>query len=144
MPATAHPLMPPPPQLRSCPLFGWVALGLAVFCLAVFLLLAAPSALGAALGAETGTALPVNMWERGGWDGWRAHIMVMWPVFLLLVVVGAIFLAMRLYHEFWPGSPHVNPRSPVASGHQILAERFARGEIDETEYRAKRKALGKR
>jgi len=84
------------------------------------------------------------MWGRGGWDGWEAHILVMWPVFLLLAVIAAIFLAMRLYHEFWPGSPHVNPRAPVASGHQILAERFARGEIDEGEYRAKRKALGKR
>lgn len=88
------------------------------------------------------------MWSRGGWDGWQAHIMVMWPVFLLLVIVAAILLAMRisygLWHEVWPGSPHVNPRSPVASGHQILAERFARGEIDETEYHAKRKALGKR
>ena len=84
------------------------------------------------------------MWGRGGWDGWQAHILVMWPVFLLLALVGLIFLAMRLYHEFWPGSPHVNPRAPVANGHQILAERFARGEIDETKYRAKRKALGKR
>lgn len=87
---------------------------------------------------------PANMWDRGDWDGWRAHMMVFWPVFLLLAVVALAALGLRLYREFWPGALHVHPRSPVASGHRILAERFARGEIEEAEYRAKRKALGKR
>lgn len=124
---------------RSCPLLGYVALGLLVFWIGLALLLAAP-----AHASEMGTALPANMWERGGWDGWRAHLMVFWPVFLLLAVVALVALSLRLYRELWPGVLHVHPRSPVASGHRILAERFARGEIDEAEYRAKRKALGKR
>ncbi len=106
---------------------------------ALTVLLAAMPAWGA-----LGLIEPTNMWERAGWDGWRAHMMVFWPVFLLLAVVALVALGLKLYRELWPGALHVHPRSPVASGHRILAERFARGEIDEAEYHAKRKALGKR
>lgn len=82
------------------------------------------------------------MWERGGWDGWQAHAMIFSPVFLLLIVAGLIVLGFAIYHSFHPGGLAAR-HSPVANGHRILAERFARGEIEETEYRSKRKVLGK-
>lgn len=111
--------------------------------LAVTLAILAQSAFIGSAFAQT-TVERANMWERSGWDGWQAHLMIFWPVFLLLAVVGAISIGITIYREFWPGALYVHRKSPVASGHQILAERFARGEIDEGEYRTKRKALGKR
>ena len=83
------------------------------------------------------------MWERGGWDGWQAHAMIFSPVFVLLIVAGLIVLGFAIYHSFHPGGLAAR-HSPVANGHRILAERFARGEIEEGEYRSKRKVLGKR
>jgi putative membrane protein len=83
------------------------------------------------------------MWLRGGWDGWQAHTMIFWPVFLLLAVAGTILLGLAIYHTFHPAGLTAR-HSPVAGGHRILAERFARGEIDEAEYRDKRRVLGKR
>ena len=83
------------------------------------------------------------MWERGGWDGWQAHAMIFSPVFVLLIVAGLIILGFAIYHSFHPGGLAAR-HSPVANGHRILAERFARGEIEEAEYRSKRKVLGKR
>jgi putative membrane protein len=82
------------------------------------------------------------MWERGGWDGWEAHVMIFSPVFLLLIVAGLIVLGFAIYHSFHPRGLAAR-HSPVASGHRILAERFARGEIEEAEYRDKRRVLGK-
>jgi len=82
------------------------------------------------------------MWERGGWDGWEAHAMIFSPVFVLMIVAGLIVLGFAIYHSFHPGGLAAR-HSPVANGHRILAERFARGEIEESEYRAKRKVLGK-
>lgn len=82
------------------------------------------------------------MWDRGGWDGWEAHAMIFSPVFALTIVAGLIILGFAIYHSFHPGGLAAR-HSPVANGRRILAERFARGEIDETEYRDKRKVLSK-
>jgi putative membrane protein len=64
--------------------------------------------------------------------GWWWVMGVGWLVFLALVVVLAIVLT-RQYRGAGTGT-----RRPA---HDVLDERFARGEIDEDEYRRRREAL---
>lgn len=70
-----------------------------------------------------------------GWMGWGSGIGVLWMLLLVgLTVAAAIFLARVLL-----------PRSGTARGEDdalsVLRARFARGEIDEDEYRARRAIL---
>lgn len=57
--------------------------------------------------------------------------MWLWPTLLLLALVAVAVAATRLW-----------PRRHGASAQRILDERFARGEIDGDEYRARRDQLG--
>lgn len=69
-------------------------------------------------------------WGDMGW-GWGAGLF--WTIFTVAILAAAaavIILALRRPSE---------PRS--GSAEQILAERFARGEIDEEEYRQRHRAL---
>lgn len=71
----------------------------------------------------------------GGW-GWGMGWMWIWPGLILLGLVVLGYLGVLL----------VQGRSSVASpgwssARQILDERFARGEIDEEEYRRRRAEL---
>ena len=63
--------------------------------------------------------------------GWWWVMGIGWLVFLALIVVLAVVLA-RTYR---PGG------STRRAAHDTLDERFARGEIDEDEYRRRRDAL---
>jgi putative membrane protein len=65
-------------------------------------------------------------------SGWWWVMGVGWLVFLAIVVLSALLLVRHL------GSPD---RRGVRSAQDTLAERFARGEIDEDEYRKRRDAL---
>jgi len=70
-----------------------------------------------------------DMWG-GGWGhhGWWAGGLMM--LFWLLLLVGLAFMLIRAFDRRGP--------SPSASdAEQILAGRYARGEIDEVEYRAR-------
>ena len=78
------------------------------------------------------------MW---GWhDGWSWWAMVLSMVVFWALVVAGIVLVVRAV-----GRP-ARPRSgdDGASGRRILDERFARGEIDEAEYRSRRDAMASR
>ena len=81
--------------------------------------------------------LPVllgQMWVRDGrhmGDGWWWVMGVAWLVFLAAVLVVAVVLVQHL----------VRSSSRRAGAEDVLAERFARGEIDEQEYRARRDTL---
>jgi len=68
--------------------------------------------------------------------GW----MWIWPVLILagLVLVG--FVVVRLAQGGAPSAP-ARSDSTGSAGRRILDERFARGEIDEDEYRRRRDAL---
>ena len=59
---------------------------------------------------------------------------------LVLIIVGVILLVRYLLQRF-----PARPVSPGGGGHssavQILEERFARGEIDEDEFRSRKDAL---
>ena len=62
-----------------------------------------------------------------GWFGWWMPLA--WLVFLVLVVAGVVLLLRR---------PEGDGRSDAR---RILEERFARGEIDEEEYRRRLETL---
>ena len=86
----------------------------------------------------------------GGW--WPGPWFLLFPLFWFLVVVGFIvFFATRRRRwaatgrgPWGPSGPWSGPwtgsvgRSPATA---VLAERFARGEIDEAEYRARLETL---
>jgi putative membrane protein len=63
--------------------------------------------------------------------GWWWVMGVGWLVFLAAIVVLAVVL-VRQYR---------GPATSGRSAHDVLDERFARGEIDEEEYRRRRDAL---
>jgi putative membrane protein len=76
------------------------------------------------------------MWWNGSW-GWGAWlVMTITMVGFWAVVIGAIATLVRIGGGDRPEAP---VRPPDAEG--ILAERFVRGEIDETELRDRREAL---
>lgn len=84
------------------------------------------------------------MWSYGpsgmgwGWGGWLAmglFMLIFWGV-----LVWAVVTLTRHWQSRPPGAPTEPPRG--ASGpRQIIDERFARGEIDEAEYRQRRDLL---
>jgi len=71
------------------------------------------------------------MWN-GGYGGWG----ILWMVLSWAVIVGIVVLIVR---GFAGGSsaPSERPRDP----RDILAERFARGEISEDEFRERKRVL---
>ncbi|HEY5283925.1 MAG TPA: SHOCT domain-containing protein [Polyangia bacterium] len=74
------------------------------------------------------------MWGHGwGWGGWVLMSVVM--VLFLLALIAAIVVAIRYLSASNP-APRESPPSYARPGpEKLLAERFARGEIDEDEYR---------
>lgn len=76
-------------------------------------------------------------------DGWGMGWMWLWPT---LVVLG--LLALLLAAVLWsrgrtppPQDPSSDASSDSSSARRILDERYARGEIDEEEYRRRRAEL---
>lgn len=73
----------------------------------------------------------VMHWGDMGWGwGWGALI---WVIFMLVVLTG--IAAVIIYAVRQPSGPRSQ------SAEQILAERYARGEIDEEEYQQRRRTL---
>ena len=83
------------------------------------------------------TALLAQMWRDGGGDhmdsGWW-WVMGIGFLILLAALVGVVALLL---------SRHSPPTSATADRgpEEILAQRYARGEIDDEEYRRRREAL---
>ncbi|HXF37889.1 MAG TPA: SHOCT domain-containing protein [Actinomycetota bacterium] len=69
-------------------------------------------------------------WHGPGWGG-GPWIGLVWLLFWALLVIGAI----SLFRRRTPG------RDALGSGAAVLAERYARGEIDEHEYRRRLRVL---
>ena len=60
------------------------------------------------------------------------------PVFMLLIAAVVIFLVISLIRSLFGNSSS----NRTITALEILEERFARGEIDETEFDSRRKKLG--
>lgn len=73
------------------------------------------------------------MWGPDWWGPW---MMLLWLVFLGLAVAGIVLLVR--------GGPPSSDRREGSEARRILDERFARGEIDEEEYRRRREILERR
>ena len=73
----------------------------------------------------------------GPWDGgWAFGMMLMSFLFVALIVVGIVLLVRSSSRDEQP------PRAPGSDrALEILDERFARGEIDQTEYEERRRVL---
>jgi putative membrane protein len=84
--------------------------------------------------AATLAMVVAQMWDGDGDHmngGWWWVMEIGWLIFLAVVVVLGVLLVRHLTSRPARGS----------SAEDILAERFARGEIDEDEYRQRRSAL---
>ena len=80
-------------------------------------------------------------WFFGGWGG-----LLGFGVFILLVVLFVVLVGglLRSGRPSWqaPAAPPMPPPPPaIDPALQILRERFARGEISEEEYAARKNAL---
>ncbi len=90
------------------------------------------------------------MWDGGygGYGGWAGHygmgygfgwiFMVLFWILLIVGIVAIIKWAFSSGH----GPTHVLPPSPQRTAHDILKERYARGEIDKDEFEERRRTLG--
>jgi putative membrane protein len=75
---------------------------------------------------------PYRMYAwHGGWG-----MMLFGPLFMILIVAGIVALAVWLLRG--GAQP---PATPGRNSVDILKERFARGEIDKTEFEERRKIL---
>lgn len=100
-------------------------------------------AAGAALVALPAVAAPEyggyhdgHMWG-GEWHGWVFGPMMM--AFWLIVLAGIVLLVLRMLGSAGSGGRGSGKQESDAL--DILRERFARGEIDEAEFDARRKVL---
>ncbi|HEY8473438.1 MAG TPA: SHOCT domain-containing protein [Natronosporangium sp.] len=73
-------------------------------------------------------------WGDGGAGGW-------WPIFPILWVALLVGVAVTIAILY---ARRTRSTGPLAAAEAQLAERYARGEIDETEYRERRDVLRKR
>lgn len=83
-----------------------------------------------------------QMWGDGGGAGWHYGMGPIGPFMMLLVLVVTVALIVWLVralthrHGYGHGGPY-RPHGAL----DLLAERFARGEIDREEFEAKRRIL---
>lgn len=72
-------------------------------------------------------------WYGSGMSGWGYGLMVLsMVVFWGLVLLGVVALIQYLARGGWPPAAQFSPRP---APEDLLAERFARGEIDEHDFR---------
>lgn len=83
----------------------------------------------------------------GGWDdmSWGMGWGMGWAwIFLVLLIVGIVLLVVALVRGLGGGSRPPGVADGAARARAILDERYARGEIDTTEYQERLRALGGR
>jgi putative membrane protein len=76
-------------------------------------------------------------WDGWGWSGWILMALVMvvfWAFVITAIVLGVRYVAGGTRQ-------HSHPTSETNRAEDVLAERFARGEIDEDEFRRRMLAL---
>lgn len=94
----------------------------------------------------TGLAAHPGWGMGGGGFGW---LFLLIPLFWIVVVVALFAIFGRRWRRGWDGQgPYAYPNGPYGAGQadarsaeKTLAERFAQGDIDEVEYRARLEVL---
>ncbi|MHB8378314.1 MAG: SHOCT domain-containing protein [Acidimicrobiales bacterium] len=77
-------------------------------------------------------------WGNGGW-GWGTWLpMMLMMLILFAVIIGAVLMFTHSWTSRLPPHDH---SERVSESRRILDERFARGEIDEDEYRKRKDVL---
>ena len=61
------------------------------------------------------------------------------PIMMVLFLIGAAAVVALVIR--WLGATPHSPESSGSSAHRMLEERFARGELDEEEFRQRKKTL---
>ena len=75
--------------------------------------------------------------------GWGAGLGgSLWMVGVLILFIGIVFLVTWAIHGFGQSADRRTDASPRPEPMDILRERFARGEITETEFEQMRRTLG--
>lgn len=76
----------------------------------------------------------------GGYDGYGGGYGWMGMIMPMILVVGIILLGIYLFRRN-ASLVHTNGLGKQNSGLDILCERYARGEIDSTEYKSRKRDL---
>ena len=79
----------------------------------------------------------VGHWWRANWDGGGWVWIVVAAIFAAVAIVSMPFLIIVALVALWRRGRRISPGGAM----EILADRFARGEIDADEYRARKNAL---
>ncbi len=95
--------------------------------------------------AALGAVAHVGPWLGGPWAAGFGWVFLLIPLFwIALIVFLVVFFAARRRRYGWYGPGHPGRPgfgAPPWSAERTLAERFAKGDIDEQEYRARLEVL---
>lgn len=100
-----------------------------------------PAGIAAAAVAAPAWAQPGEYYgSHMGWGGWFIG-----PLMMLLFLAAVVVVVVALVRWIGGHTPHggAAARPHGAAAIEVLKERFARGEIDEQEYEARRRVLDK-
>ena len=78
------------------------------------------------------------MWGSNQWGGFG---MVLGPIFMILVVVGTVAAIIYLLRLFGAAGPATSSHAAHDRALAILKDRYAKGEIDSTEFTERKKLL---
>ncbi|MFT6786193.1 MAG: putative membrane protein [Dinoroseobacter sp.] len=78
------------------------------------------------------------MWGGSQWGGFG---MVLGPIFMILIVVGIVAGIIYLLRLFGAAGPAVSSHAAHDRAMLLLKERYAKGEIDSTEFAERKKLL---
>jgi putative membrane protein len=139
MTTAVQPTPAPAPPRRGYHVPTWVGVVVGAVLLGFALL-----AFGVAVGRRRAARFGDGRFDRFGEHAAQGHRWVFLVIVLLLAAAGiALLVAALRKSRHAAGVPVAAAESVTASAsaEQILAERFARGEIDEAEFRTRRDAL---
>lgn len=78
------------------------------------------------------------MWGGSQWGGFG---MVLGPIFMILILVGIVAGIIYLLRLFGAAGPAVSSHAAQDRALALLKERYAKGEIDSTEFAERKKLL---
>ena len=78
------------------------------------------------------------MWGSNQWGGFG---MVLGPIFMILVVVGTVAAIIYLLRLFGAAGPATSSHGAHDRALALLKDRYAKGEIDSTEFTERKKLL---